>query len=65
MSDLTTKWKARKLKAGAYYVLLATDEIYVDFYNPQGSFVRFDSLVEKVLAPVPSYEKNVKSSKIC
>lgn len=57
MTDLTEKWKAGELEEGAYYILLATDEIYPDSYNQYGYFEQFDNLVEKVLAPVPSYEE--------
>lgn len=57
MNNLTEQWTNGKLPTGAYYVLLATDEIFPDFYNTYGYFENFDSLVEKILAPVPSYEE--------
>lgn len=57
MADLTEKWEAGELEEGAYYILLATDEIYPDSYDQYGYFEQFDNLVEKVLAPVPSYEE--------
>lgn len=45
------------IPAGAYYVLLITDGIFPDSYNPYGYFEQFESIVEKVLAPVPSYDE--------
>ena len=67
MTDLTEQLKAGKLPAGAYYVFLATGEIFPDSYNPYGYFEQFDGLVEEVLAPVPSYkewQENQKSLKV-
>lgn len=64
MTDLTEQWKNGRLPAGAYYVLLITGEIFPDSYNPYGYFEQFESIVKKVIAPVPSYDEWVVTNSI-
>lgn len=53
--DLTEQLKNGKLPAGCYYVLLTTDEVISDLYNPYGYFETCEGLVKKVLEPSPNY----------
>ena len=53
--DLTEQLKNGKLPAGGYYVLLTTDEVISDLYNPYGYFETCEGLVKKVLEPSPNY----------
>lgn len=58
MTNLTDKWKAGELGHGAYYVRIE-GVILIDFFEATKlKFVRFkESVIDEVLALVPSYEK--------
>ena len=63
MTDLTDKWKKGELPEGHYYIKTRIEtniDEYIQWYKDHGipsekSFTCFD--VQKVLAPVPSYEE--------
>lgn len=58
MTDLTEKWKAGKLRQGAYYIKIV-DVVFIDFFNAKTlKFIRFkEKYIDEVLAPVPTYEE--------
>lgn len=61
MTDLTEQWKKGELPEGFYYVKDGENMIaeYLDgyFYNDGNPMTSFSGGVDKVLAPVPSYEE--------
>lgn len=61
MTDLTSQWKKGELPEGHYYVKDGENMIaeYLDgyFYNDGNPMTSFSGGVDKVLAPVPSYEE--------
>jgi len=61
MTDLTDKWKKGELPEGFYYVKDGENIIaeYLDgyFYNNGEPMTSFSGGVDKVLAPVPSYDE--------
>lgn len=66
MTDLTEQWKKGELPVGEYYLLYkdgwTTDREYYDWANVYGrvtekGFSTDPNDIEKVLAPVPSYEE--------
>ena len=61
MTDLTEQWKKGELPEGFYYVKGGENIIaeYLDgyFYNNGEPMTSFSGGVDKVLAPVPSYEE--------
>lgn len=59
MTNLTEKWKNGELLEGFYYI---TDgaEVTIDYYLCDYWERHFDSDVQQVLAPVPSYDHFVE-----
>ena len=65
MTDLTEQWKKGELPKGLYYVEYKVGGIYIDeiqqWYNEKGDYYftdfDFSDCIERVLAPVPSYEE--------
>lgn len=56
MTDLTEQWKKGKLTEGFYYVNDGA-EVTIDYYLCDYWERHFDSDVQQVLAPVPSFKK--------
>ena len=63
MTDLTEQWKNGELPEGDYFITDG-DKIYPDYFdNAEGFLKTYNYGVQKVLAPVPSYEEWQESEK--
>ena len=57
MTDLTEQWKNGELPEGDYFITDG-DKIYPDYFdNAEGFLKTYNYRVQKVLAPVPSYDR--------
>lgn len=67
-NNLTIDWENGKLPEGLYYVEYKVGGIYIDeiqqWYNEKGDYYftdfDFSDCIERVLAPVPSYDEYIK-----
>lgn len=65
MTDLTEKWRKGELEDGDYYIK-TDDEIYPDYYDGGSGFIKtYDYVIEKILAPVPTYQEYLDSEAHC
>ena len=64
MTNLTEQWKKGQLPEGFYFVDDGA-EVTIDYYLCDYWERNFDSYVQQVLAPVPSYEEYLESESHC